>query len=177
MAKGYTQHEGRDYLDTFSPVAKLATVILLLSLEPVYQWSLTQLDVTNTFVHGDLDEFYMSLPSGYSYHDGEPFPANVVCKLHKSLYGLKQASQQWFHKFSSVLLTSGFIQSSSDHPLFTKKNGNLLLALLIYVDDIIITDNDDHEVEALKCILNSRSKMKDLGPLKYFLVLEIARSV
>lgn len=177
VAKGFTQQEGIDYLETFSPVAKLITVKVLLSLAAIYDWSLTQLDVTNAFLHGDLDEeVYMDLPPGYSCREGETLPPNPVCRLHKSIYGLKQASRQWFQKFSNVLLAENFVQSSSDHTLFVKCNGGCFLALLVYVDDIIIAGNDSQAVNSLKQTLNNKFKMKDLGPLHYFLGLEVARS-
>ena len=144
-------------------------------LAVIYGWSLT--DVTNAFLHGDLtQEVYMSTFPGYSCGEGESLPPNVVCRLHKSMYGLKKASRQWFHKFSSVLLLDGFTQSASDHSLFTKQVGTSFLALIVYVDDIIIASNDHVFVHKLKSLLNAWFKMNDLRPLRYFMGLEVARS-
>ena len=94
-------------------------------------------------------------------------PSNVICRLHKSIYGLKQVSHQWFHKFSSALILEGFLQSSCDHSLFTKSHGSIFLAIIVYVDDILVASNNQHEVETLVS-LNKQFKMKDLGTLKYF---------
>lgn len=172
VAKGYTQVEGIDFFDTFSPVAKLTTIRLLLAIASSQNWHLHQLDVHNAFLHGHLEEeIYMHLPLGLS--SSKP---NQVCRLLKSLYGLKQSSRQWYGCLSSSLISKGFSQSTSDPSLFTKHSNTSFTAILVYVDDLILTGNNLDEITAIKSFLNTTFKIKDLGYLKFFLGLEIARS-
>jgi len=172
VAKGYTQLEGIDFHDIFSPTAKMITVRCLLALAAAQNWSLHQLDVHNAFLHGDLhEEIYMCPPPGLR-RQGE----NLVCRLNKSLYGLKQASRQWFVKFSAAIQAAGYVQSKADYSLFTYRNGKSFTALLIYVDDILITGNDLKAVYTLKRFLHSRFRIEDLGDLKYFLGIKVSRS-
>lgn len=172
VAKGYTQVEGLDYHDTFAPVAKLVTVRCVLAIAATRNWHLHQLDVNNAFLHGDLHEdVYMSLPPGYG-RQGE----TRVCKLQKSLYGLKQASRNWYSKLSTVLLSAGFKQSQADHSLFTRHTGPNILVVLVYVDDLLVTGNDLTSIRHLQEFLSSKFQLKDLGKLKYFLGIEVARS-
>ncbi|CAL9006318.1 unnamed protein product [Prunus brigantina] len=172
VAKGFTQREGINYKETFAPVAKLITVRCLLSIAAVRDWPLHQMDVQNAFLHGDLlEEVYMLPPPGYR-RPGE----QMVCRLHKSLYGLKQALRTWFRRFSSAIQDIGFQQSRADYSLFTLVRGNSITVILLYVDDIIITGNDEQEIRNLKQFLNGCFRIKDLGLLKYFLGVEVARS-
>ena len=104
VAKGYSQQEGLDYHDTFSPVAKMVTVRCVIALAVSKGWTLYQMDVYNAFLQGDLDEeIYMKMPEGFAKPG-----VNKVCKLLKSLYGLKQASRQWNLKLTKVLQATGF---------------------------------------------------------------------
>ena len=101
---------------------------------------------------------------------------NMVCRLHKSLYGLKQASRNWFSTFSIAIQRAGYTQSKADYSLFTKNQGTSFTAVLIYVDDILLTGNSLQEMSQLKQTLLRQFLIKDLGPLEYFLGIEFSRS-
>jgi hypothetical protein len=172
VAKGYNQVEGLDFFDTFSPVAKITTVRTLIALAAVKSWHLHQMDVNNAFLHGDLQEdVYMTVPQGVN----SPKP-NQVCKLIKSLYGLRQASRKWYERLTSLIISQGYHQSSSDYSFFTLNKQDSFTALLVYVDDIILAGNSLEEFDKIKTIMDSEFKIKDLGMLRYFLGIEVAHS-
>ncbi|CAL5428100.1 unnamed protein product [Camellia sinensis] len=174
VAKGYTQTYGLDYGETFTPVAKINTVRILISLAVNLDWPLHQFDVKNAFLHGHLqEEVYMALPPGYNLPTKG---GKQVCRLKKSLYGLKQSPRAWFGRFTSSMKAFGYRQSNSDHTLFLKHNKGKITALIIYVDDMIVTGNDLDERKALQNHLAHEFEMKDLGLLKYFLGIEVSRS-
>ena len=147
VAKWYTQTYGVDYQETFAPVAKMNTVRILLSLDAHNNRQLLQYDVKNTFLHGDLDEeIYMNIPPGF-----EGNTCNKVCKLKKALYGLKQSTRAWFGRFPKVMKEFGYKQSQGDHTLFIKDfAAGGVTAHLVYVDDIIVTGNDEREKHDVK---------------------------
>jgi len=172
VAKGYTQIEGLDYFDTYSPVAKLTTVRLVIALTSIHHWFIHQLDVNNVFLHGELQEdVHMQLPPGI-----KASKPNQVCKLMKYLYGLKQASRKWYERLTALLLAQGYKHANSDHSLFTKSSSDTFTLLLVYVDDIILAGNSMSEFTTIKSILHVSFKIKDLGQLKYFLGLEVTHS-
>ncbi|CAL1392356.1 unnamed protein product [Linum trigynum] len=172
VAKGFTQIPGVDYHDTFAPVAKMVTVRSLIAVAALRNWPLHQLDVNNAFLHGDLDEeVYMKMPEGF----GQPNDTRV-CRLKRSLYGLKQASRNWHAKFTSSLLQLGFKQSKFDYSLFIAHKGSTFVAALIYVDDVVLTGNNEQFISLVKQRLDNDFSIKDLGPLKFFLGIEVARS-
>ncbi|WKA06512.1 hypothetical protein VitviT2T_024408 [Vitis vinifera] len=147
VAKGYTQTYGIDYIETFASVAKINIVRVLLSLVANLDWPLQQFDVKNAFLHDELsEEVYMDLPLGCMVSEKQ---CQKVCKLKKSLYRLKQSSRAWFERITT---------------------------LIVYVDDMVVTGNDPEERKALQNYLSREFEMKDLGPLKYFLGIEVSRS-
>jgi hypothetical protein len=174
VAKGYTQIYGLDYGDTFSPVAKMASVRLFLAMAAIRHWPLYQLDIKNAFLHGDLEEeIYMEQPPGF-VAQGE---SGKVCRLQKSLYGLKQSPRAWFGKFSKVIQEFGMIRCEADHSVFLRcSSSNQFIYLVVYVDDIVITGDDHTGIQELKQHLFKHFQTKDLGQLRYFLGIEVAQS-
>ena len=174
VAKGYTQKYGVDYQETFAPVAKMNTIRILISIAVNRDWALQQFDVKNAFLNGDLEEeVYMELPPGVKI---KSVCETKVCKLKKALYGLKQSPRAWFGRFSSTMKEFGYKQSNSDHTLFIKHKEGKVTALIVYVDDMVLTGDDLEERKALQQFLASKFEMKDLGQLKYFLGIEVSRS-
>ncbi|GKA79058.1 putative reverse transcriptase domain-containing protein [Tanacetum coccineum] len=172
VAKDYSQREGFDYDETFSLVVKMVTVRCLIALVVVNNWPLFQLDVNNAFLYGDLlEDLYMTLPEGYNNESN-----TKVCKLNKSLYGLKQALRQWNAKLTTALAEHGFEQSKFDYSLYTKYNGEKFIALLVYVDDIVITGNDNVGINDFKVFLSTKFMIKDLGVLKYILGIKVVEN-
>lgn len=162
VIQGNHQRHGIDYLETFSPVIKMQTIRSIITLAACKQWTLHQLDINNAFLHGDLEEeVYMKVPQGMSNPD------------NKSLYGLKQASRQWFAKLSHALQQHGFKQSKNDYSLFTLRNGSQLTIVAVYMDDMLITGLDPIAIQQLKTYLHDVFTIKDLGRMHYFLGLEV----
>ena len=115
----------------------MATIRTIMAVAATKQWPMYQLNVNNAFLHGDLDEeVYMLMPKGISN------PNNKVCRLKKFLYGLKQASRQWFSKLKETLLSFGYNQSKNDYSLFLNKTATNITIIAVYVDDILLTGSD-----------------------------------
>lgn len=170
VANGNQQEEGLDFYETFSPVVKQPTIRVALSLALHHNWPLRQLDVSNAFLHGLLEEeVYMKQPLGYR----DPSQPHHVCKLQKALYGLRQAPRAWYSTFSTFLISSGFVNSKTDSSLFIYSKGSVVTLVLVYVDDIIITGSSDEFITDFISLLGSQFAMKDLGSLNFFLGIEV----
>ena len=113
----------------------------------------------------------MKLPPGMTTSN-----KNHVCKLKKSLYGLKQASRQWYDKLSNALVQKGFQKSVHDYSLFTKKTAGSFIIVAVYVDDVLVTGNNQQEICDLKEFLHTTFQIKDLGQINLFLGLEFNKS-
>ncbi|KAJ0441434.1 putative RNA-directed DNA polymerase [Helianthus annuus] len=172
VARGFSQEYGLDYEDTFSPVAKITTVRVLLALAACKGWKLWQMDVNNAFLYGELDHvIHMVQPMGFESLEHPEY----VCKLKKAIYGLKQSPRAWYGKIAEFLEQNGYQLTSADSSLFVKKLGEKVVFILVYVDDLIISGDVEEEIELLKSNLSTRFKMKDLGrPINSRTLLELA---
>jgi histone deacetylase 1/2 len=172
VAQGFTQRYGIDYLDTFSPVVKPATVRLVLALAVSRNWSVRQLDISNAFLHGTLEETaYMRQPPGFE----DSVHPHYVCKLHKSIYGLKQSPRAWYSRLSDMLQQLGFHAAKTDTSLFVFHQAGITIYMLVYVDDIVVVSSCPTAAASLVRRLGQTFPVKDLGPLHYFLGVEVVR--
>ncbi|XP_057514981.1 uncharacterized mitochondrial protein AtMg00810-like [Actinidia eriantha] len=170
VAQGFQQQEGLDYTETFSPVVKQRTIRVMLSLALHHGWPVKQLDVSNAFLHGFLQEdVYMKQHHGYI----DALYPQHVCKLKKALYDLKQAPRAWYDMFSKSLLAQDFINSMSDSSLFIFNKGSDIIYILVYVDDILITGSSSSLIESIISNMSSSFALKNLGSLHYFLGIEV----
>ncbi|KAL0744719.1 hypothetical protein Bca101_101224 [Brassica carinata] len=173
VARGFIQTYGEDYIETFAPVAKLHTIRIVLSLAVNLGWGLWQMDVKNAFLQGELeDEVYMYPPPGLEHL----VKKGNVLRLKKAIYGLKQSPRAWYNKLSTTLNGRGFKKSELDHTFFTLTTPSGMVALLVYVDDIIIKGSEKEGITATKEFLKSMFEIKYFGEMKYFLGIEICRS-
>ena len=170
VAKGFKQRYGLDYEDTFSPVVKPTTIRMLLSMAVTQGWHLRQLDIQNAFLHGVLEEeVYMRQPPGF---EDSHYP-EYLCRLDKALYGLKQAPRAWHARLSFVLTGLGFTASTADTSMFIFRRPDVTIYLLVYVDDIIVVSSSASATDRLVHQLRTPFALKDLGPLHYFLGVEV----
>lgn len=163
VAKGYSQREGIYYNEILAPVVKHVSIRVLLQIVAAEDLEFEQLDVKTAFLHGELEEvIYMSQPEGYEVEGREDW----VYLLKKSLYGLKQSPRQWNQKFNDFMISRGFTRSSVDSCVY----------LLLYVDDMLVASKSMQEIKILKKDLGTVFEMKDLGPAKKILGMEITRN-
>ena len=172
VAKGFNQREGIDYTETFSPVSKKDSLWIIMALVAYFDFDLHPMDVKTTFLNGNLEgEVYMKQSAGFSSSEGE----HLVCKLKKSIYGLKQASRQWYLKFHEVIASFGFEENIMDQCIYQKVSGSKICFLVLYVDDILLATNDKSLLYEVKQFLSKSFDMKDMGDASYIIGIKINR--
>lgn len=173
VAQGFSQREGVDYNEIFSPVVKQRSIRLMLALVNYHDMELEQMDVKTAFLYGELEEeILMKQPEGFVIRAEE----NLVCLLQKSLYGLKQSPRQWNKRFDQFMIRHGYCRSNHDNCIYYKEVSDVcVIYLLLYVDDILIACTRVDEIQKLKLLLSGEFEMKDLGNAKKILGMEITR--
>ncbi|KAK8596896.1 hypothetical protein V6N12_065375 [Hibiscus sabdariffa] len=172
VAKGFRQIHGVDYDETFSPVAMIKSIRILLAVAAFHDYEIWQMDVKTAFLNGKLEEdVYMTQPEGFV----TPEDARKVCKLQRSIYGLKQASRSWNLRFNEAIQEFGFIRNEDEPCVYKKFSGSIVSFLVLYVDDILIIGNDIPTLQSIKTWLSSCFSMKDLGEAAYILGVKIYR--
>ena len=170
-AKGYTQKEGEDFFDTYSPVARLTTIPVLLSIAASHGLLIHQMDVKTTFLNCELEEIYMDELDGFVANGQE----GMVCKLLKSLYGLKQAPKQWHEKFDRTLTYAGFVVNEAETCVYYRYGGGEGVILCLHVDDILIFGTSLNVIKEVKDLLSNNFEMKDLGEVDVILNVKLLR--
>jgi hypothetical protein len=141
VAQGFLQQEGIDYYETFSHELKSSSMGVLLAYSAHFGLHIHRMDVCTAFLNGRLEEdVYMIIPKGLFVSDDQ----NLVCKLKKSLYGLKQSSRAWYDRLDSFLISIGFTKSDADTNIYISREGTQFIILAIYVDDTLLITNDPH---------------------------------
>ncbi|KAL0355686.1 UNVERIFIED_CONTAM: Retrovirus-related Pol polyprotein from transposon RE1 [Sesamum radiatum] len=159
-----------DYEEVFAPVARLETIRLLIALAAQNRWPIHQMDVKSAFLNGTLEEeVYVKQPEGFSVIGHE----NKVLKLKKALYGLKQAPRAWYSRLDNYLQKNGFSRCLHEYALYVKKDKGDILYICIYVDDLILTGNNQHMYENFKKVMAQEFEMSDMGLMSYYLGLEV----
>ena len=170
VAKGFTQRVGIDYMETFSLVSKKDSLQIIMALVAHFDFDLHQNDVKTTFLNGNLEEeVYMKQLEGFSSSEGE----HLVCKLKKSMYGLKQVSRQWYLKFHEVIYSFSFEENITDQCIYQKVSGSKICFLVLYVDDILLATNDKGLLYEVKQFLSKNFDMKDMGEPFYVIGIKI----
>lgn len=171
VAQGFTQKYGEDYDETFAPVARSTTLRVLLSVAGKRNYVVKQYDVKTAFLNGDLEEeIYMRQPPGFKEKNDDR-----VYKLHKSLYGLKQAARIWNFTLDHELKNIGFMQSETDKCLYVLCERDSLCYLLVHVDDMLLASNDDTLLKKTAAKIGQKFEIKDLGNVKHYLGIDITK--
>ena len=172
VAKGFKQIHGIDYDETFSPVAMVKSIRILLAIAAFHDYEIWQMDVKTAFLNGNLlEDVYMTQPEGFV----DPKDAGKICKLQRSIYGLKQASRSWNLRFDDAIKEFGFIKNIDEPCVYKKVSGSIIIFLVLYVDDILLIGNDIPALQSVKIWLGNCFSMKDLGEATYVLGIKIYR--
>lgn len=174
VAQGFSQRPGIDYGDTFAPVARAESLRLIAALVALLGWEFENMDVITAFLNaGIIEEIYIRQPEGFEQRG--PNGEELVCRLNKSIYGLKQASRDWNKTLDHWMKEYGLQASVGDACVYTKTSGRDTLVILVWVDDLVIAGSSMKLINDFKAAISAKFKMKDLGELTWILGMEVKR--
>nr|GFB69020.1 hypothetical protein [Tanacetum cinerariifolium] len=170
VAQGHRQEEGIDYTDVFAPVARIEAIRLFLTFASFIGFKVYQMDVKSAFLYGNIaEEVYVTQPRGFE----DPYHPKRVYKVVKALYGLHQALRVWYERVSTFLLKHRYRGGSIDQTLFIKKDFNDIMLVQVYIYDIIFGSTRKDWCEEFETLMQSEFEMSSMGPLTFFLGLQV----
>jgi hypothetical protein len=170
VARGFVQREGVDFEEVFAPVARMESVRLLLALAAGNGWEVHHLDIKSAFLNNDLAKtVFVKQAPGFIVPGAE----HKVLRLRKALYGLRQVPRAWNAKLDATLRSLGFTRCETEHAIYARRRGKFELIVGVYVDDLIVTETREVDIAGFKREMAKRFRMSDLGPLSYYLGIEV----
>jgi hypothetical protein len=170
VAQGFTQIEGIDYDKMFAPVAKFASLHVILALAAEHNLDVQQMDVKSTYLNGELkEEILMEAPPGFE------IPAGMVLRLVKAVYGTKQGGRVWYEEIRDKLGFMGYQHTEADHAVFTRTHNGALSIIALYVDDITMASKDIETINQDKAALRESYEMTDLSDISWILGMHVTR--
>ena len=174
VAQGFSQQEGIDYSETFTPVVKSALLHIFLAICVHWGWRICQMDIKSAYLNGSLSEdIYMHQPKGYKELGSE----NKIAKLKKGLYRLKQAGQEWYAMLHDYLIKLGFRHTHADHSVFVFEHGQSIIIIPVYVDDKLLAGNDECLLDAIQYAIGAHFKSTDLGMAAWILGIHVHHDI
>jgi hypothetical protein len=175
VAKGYSQVKGKDFEETYSPTVKMTTLRTLIAFAAQQDQHIKQMDIKTAYLNAPIsEEVYLQQPPGFEQKDNNG--KTLVCKLLKSLYGLKQAGRNWYHTLRDYLISLGFKPTISDSCLFVRQFNGRFQYACIWVDDIIYVSQNQHDAKQFETDMTQRFKVSDISELNWFLGMKIEKT-
>ena len=166
VTQGFSQWEGIDYSETFTPIVKSASLCVFLAICAHHGWCIRQMDIKSAYLNSVLSEdIYMWQPKGYEEKGSE----EKIAKLWKGLYGLKQAGWEWYATLHDFLVQLRFHHTHADHSVFVFEQGSSIVIIPVYIDNKLLAGNDEATLNSIQNAIGSRFKTSDLGEASWIL--------
>lgn len=173
VAQGFSQNPGVDYSEVFAPTFRMASLRTIIALSAIKNYHIHSIDISSAFLNGDLEEdIYMVQPPGF-----EQLGPDYVCKLKKSLYGLKQSARQWNKKLHATLTELGYRRLESDRSVYIYSKDGVMVIIPVFIDDITLASNSQASIDKTIKELEVHFKLRDLGPTSFLLGMKVTRDL